>query len=160
MQILLDTNILLRLAEPTHKLHETARDSVRKLAQQKHHLLIVPQCLYEFWAVSTRSVEHNGLGKAPSYAHSRIIDYCNMFRLLRDERSIYEEWLELVAKEEVTGVNSYDTRLVAAMVRHGVGQLLTFNAKDFKRYSAIGILDPVLVASGETSLDLPDLNQK
>jgi predicted nucleic acid-binding protein len=110
-------------------------------------LLIVPQTLYEFWSFVTRSAAANGLGKSTSYAESRIADLCGMFTLLRDERAIYETWLKLVADLAIPGVKSFDARLAAAMMRHGITHLLTFNAAHFQRFTHLAILDPIQVAA-------------
>jgi len=37
---------------------------------------------------------------------------------------------------------THDARIVAAMVVHGITQLLTFNAADFNRFSDIVVLTP------------------
>jgi hypothetical protein len=42
----------------------------------------------------------------------------------------------------VTGKKAHDTRLVAAMMVHGVTHLLTFNIEDFKQYSNITLVHP------------------
>jgi len=34
----------------------------------------------------------------------------------------------------VMGKNAHDTRLVAAMLRHDIKSILTFNSADFKRF--------------------------
>ena len=144
MRVLIDTNVLLRIADPSHASHLTAANAVQALRMQGHELLIVPQVIYEFWSVTTRSLEGNGLGKTPAYAESLIPQFCALFRLLRDERSIYEAWLQLVVKHVISGVKSFDARLAAAMLRHGVTHLLTFNAADFRRYGHVTILDPAI----------------
>lgn len=148
MRILLDTNVLLRLSEPSHPLHKTVAEATIALRSQNHELLIVPQSIYEFWTVATRSIEANGLEKPPAEVHGLIGDICGMFRLLRDERSIYEAWLELVSRHNVRGVRSFDTRLAAAMFRHRITHLLTTNAADFRRYEQVDILEPEHVVDG------------
>lgn len=40
----------------------------------------------------------------------------------------------------VSGKNTHDARIVAAMNVHGVVNLLTFNRDDFKRYSGMSCL--------------------
>lgn len=35
----------------------------------------------------------------------------------------------------ITGIRSYDARLVAAMQTYGIERLLTFNAEHFRRFS-------------------------
>jgi predicted nucleic acid-binding protein len=68
------------------------------------------------------------------------------FRLFRDERAIFEPWHQLVVQYEVLGKNGHDARLVAAMQRHSLTHILTFNGNDFHRYPGITILDPANVA--------------
>jgi hypothetical protein len=63
MNYLVDTNILTRLAEPGHAMHQPALNAVKRLIHQGHKLHIVPQNLYEFWVVCTRPLNVNGLGK-------------------------------------------------------------------------------------------------
>lgn len=60
-----------------------------------------------------------------------------IFTLLRDERAIFDQWERLVAQHDVKGKNAHDARLVAAMNRHELTQLLTFNSRDFARYPGI-----------------------
>lgn len=54
MRVLVDTNILIRLAEPADPDHKTAVAAAAAVRAQGHELCLVPQNLYEFWAVSTR----------------------------------------------------------------------------------------------------------
>jgi predicted nucleic acid-binding protein len=68
--ILLDTNILLRIIEPAHPMHQTAVDALVVLTQAKETICIVPQTLYEFWVVATRPRADNGLGLPPAAAHA------------------------------------------------------------------------------------------
>jgi len=152
MRILVDTNILVRIADSLHASHQLAADAVQTLANDRHELVLVPQLIYEFWSVATRSTTSNGLGKSPAYAESLIPQFCRVFRLLRDERSIYETWLQLVTQYQVCGVKSHDTRLAAAMLRHDITHLLSFNASDFRRYPHVSGLEP------EKIMAPPDLN--
>src|SRR5690242_19889215 len=148
MRILLDTNVLLRSVEPTHAHHQTSVTAIDILSKQKHELLVAPQVLYEFWSVATRPLENNGLGMDPVEAHAELITIRRLFRLLRDERAIYSIWEELVSTLDVKGKQAHDARLAAAMRRHDVGHLLTFNAPDFARYAFITVLTPAEVVHG------------
>jgi predicted nucleic acid-binding protein len=84
----------------------------------------------------------NGLGLSPAETQAKLRGLLSMFHLLRDERRIYEHWHQLVGKYEVKGKQVHDARLVAAMLRHDISHLLTFNASDFARYSEITVIDP------------------
>jgi predicted nucleic acid-binding protein len=145
MLILVDTNILPRMADSSHPLAAVAAAAVDRLHSAGHDLVLVPQVLYEFWAVSTRSVEANGLGKRPEYAEDFMERFCRLFRLLRDERSIYERWLQQVTRHRIVGVRSFDARLAAAMARHQVQHILTFNGGDFRRFDGATVVDPAVV---------------
>ncbi len=143
MLILVDSNILLRVAKPDDPQNLLALDALLKLRQKQHELAIVPQCAYEFYVVATRPLAQNGLGLEPTEAIADLEEASGLFRLLRDERKVFETWLELVTTYEVRGKTAHDTRLVAAMQRHGIQHLLTFNVADFRRYEPeIHLLDP------------------
>ncbi len=45
-------------------------------------------------------------------------------------------------KYQVIGKNAHDTRLVAAMIVHGIPRILTFNTTDFQRYQEITAISP------------------
>ena len=47
----------------------------------------------------------------------------------------------MVADHDVKGKQVHDARLVAAMLRHNISHLLTFNAAD-TRYAEISVVEP------------------
>ena len=141
MDILLDANVLLRLSQPGHNHEPVAVRAVRKL-KQSNRLVLVPQAIYEYWVIATRPIEANGLGFEVSTAVTERDRLLSLFPLLRDERAIFEQWSRLSADHEVRGPKAHDTRYVAAMMRHGLSHILTFNEKDFRRYPAITALKP------------------
>ena len=142
MRVLLDTNVLTRNAQPDHSQHAPARDSVKQLLERGNELCIGPQNLYEFWAVATRPLNENGLGLTPAQAQAELARLKRWFTLLRDERGVLREWEGLVATHDVKGKTAHDARLVAAMQRHGLDRLLTFNASHFARFHAVTVLTP------------------
>ena len=75
-------------------------------------------------------------------AESEFNGLLPQFRVMRDERTIYERWREVVSDHDVKGKQVHDARIVAAMLRHNMSHLLTFNASDFTRYSAVAIVEP------------------
>ena len=141
MRVLLDTNVLCRLAESGHPHHVLAQNVVNRLRTDQHELCLVPQVLYEYWVVVTRPIAENGLGMPPDHADKAINICLDWFTLLRDERGVFSIWRELVRQHDAKGKSAHDARLVAAMKRHGLAQLLTFNVADFQRYEGIEILD-------------------
>jgi predicted nucleic acid-binding protein len=147
MNILLDTNILGRLAQPTHPMHAAARDAVTALQRAGEMLRIVPQNLYEFWVIATRPIAVNGLGFTAPQADAELTRLEALFPLLPETPALVTEWRHLVVAHSVLGKNAHDARLVAAMRTHGITHLLTFNVADFARFPGITVLDPNIVAA-------------
>ncbi|MBC7816541.1 MAG: type II toxin-antitoxin system VapC family toxin [Planctomycetaceae bacterium] len=145
MKVLVDTNILLRSTEAGHSQHLPSADALDVLEKRGHELVIVPQILYEYWSVATRPLENNGLGMSPADVHERLIDFLELYRLLRDERAIFAIWVQLEARLAVKGKPTHDALLVAAMIRHTITHLLTYNITDFKRFSEVTALSPQIV---------------
>ena len=147
MRVLVDTNILGRLAQPRHPFHPVTARALDALDDLGHELRVVPQVLYEFWAIATRPISENGFGFSIDETKERLQRFKRLFPPLRDERGILEPWEKLVVDYAVKGKPTHDARLVAAMQRHGLTHVLTFNGSDFKRYPGIEVLAPAEVAS-------------
>jgi predicted nucleic acid-binding protein len=135
MNALIDTNVLLRSAEPTDPDYRAATDAVAALRVRGGAPTLVPQNFYEYWVVSTRPLANNGRGRTPAQV-----------AFMGDTPAVFTEWERLVTAHGVTGKPAHDARLVAAMLAHGVTHLLTFNGQDFARYPGIVVLDPAQVA--------------
>ena len=155
MNIQLDTNILTRLAQPSHPVHAVALAALWNLESAAHVPCIVPQNLFEFWAVATRRVEDNGLGLSVAEAKAELDKLTNAFALVLDGPLLLDEWEKLVVAHDCKGKGAHDARIVAAMKIHGVKNLLTFNVKDFVRYSDITVLDAASAGLAWTTLAGP-----
>ena len=110
-------------------------------------LLIVPQNLYEFWVVATRPTSVNGLGFTAAQADLDLARLTGPFTLLSEIPAIYSEWRQLVTTHNILGKNAHDAHLVAAMLVHGVSNLLTFNDQDFARFTSISVWTPAMILS-------------
>ena len=141
---LVDTNLLLRSLQPEHAQYDTATTAISTLLTSQGVLAIVPQVAAEFWNVCTRPQEANGLGLSSDQAAHRLAAFERTFTLYRDVPGIYGHWRRLLAQYDVKGKQVHDARLVAAMMAHGLTHILTFNIRDFERYEAITVVDPVL----------------
>ena len=142
MRILVDTNLLLRISDPSHPHHSQATSALEALRDQGDEIRTVPQNLYEYWVVATRSLAANGLGLSTQDVVPHLANIKRFFPLLRDERTILEHWERLVSSHDVGGRKAHDARLVAAMQRHGLTHILTFNKDDFTRFPDITVLTP------------------
>jgi len=99
--ILLDSNVLLRLPDKMSPQRPIARQAILSLHRRNEILVIVPQNLYEFWAVSTRpSGRPNGMGM-PAERSELWLNYLQRtFNLLP----------ETEAFERTTTVGPFSTR--------------------------------------------------
>lgn len=147
MTYLVDTNLLLRLAEPKHPMYDTVLNATEALRKRGELLGIVPPNLMEFWAVATRPRVSNGLGMTIDKATAELMSLKTLFMLFLDEPSIFSTWETLVIQHRVSGKQAHDARIVAAMMVHGVRRLLTFNIDDFKRYTDITAVHPTSITA-------------
>ena len=147
MRVLLDTNIIIRAAQPNLTTWLEINQALTALVADGCSLCIVPQNLYEFWVVATRPSAQNGFGLGASDVKKLVDSTLGKLTLLRDERGVFDLWLALVDKYAVEGKSAHDARLVAAMQRHSIGHLLTSNKSDFTRFP-IDVLTPIEVNTG------------
>jgi predicted nucleic acid-binding protein len=143
--VVLDTNILLRLANPAAPEHEICRNAVTRLAEAGTTLATAPQVLVEFWVVATRPTDVNGLGWAPSAARTTIDGFLGQFRLLVETREAFDRWRALVTDTEIRGKRAHDARIAAVMLAGGVTELLTLNTADFDRIPGLVARNPATV---------------
>lgn len=116
----LDTNVLLRSAEPAHPMHLEAVNAVKGILENGGRVCLVPQNLIEFWSVASRPIENNGFGWNSARIDSEISGIESALTVLSDSQAIYREWRRLVVAYEVVGKQVHDTRIVAAMNVHGI----------------------------------------
>src|SRR5947209_18222458 len=128
MNVLIDTNILTRMAQPGHVQQRAALDAMDVLQHAGDVLCLVPQILYEFWAVATRPVAVNGLGLPVSNVAAELLRLKSIFPLLPDTASVFNKWERLVTAHPVVGKHAHDARLVAAIEVDGITHLLTLHS--------------------------------
>jgi hypothetical protein len=61
---------------------------------------------------------------------------------MAESEATHQEWCGIVAAAKVSGIQVHDARLAASMHAHEIENLLTLNAKDFRRLSGISVLSP------------------
>ncbi len=136
---------------PTRRIRNVAvaHKAIRVLRSCHEGVVIVPQNLYEFWAVATRKPGpppsgQNGLGFTTSRASQWMRFFQRRFTLLYDKEDLTTLWHDLVRTLGVVGAKSHDARLVAAMQSHGIKSLFTFDTDHFRTFP-ITLLDPALL---------------
>ena len=140
--ILCDTNLLLYSAQPDAPQFSEALGFIQKSLAGGEQLVVFLQNLAEFWNVATRSRERNGLGFTISRADAEMDYLLESVAVLPDHVKTAEIWRSLVLKNEIRGVQVHDARLVAGMKAYGIGQVATYNGKDFVRYAGVTVLHP------------------
>ncbi len=131
MAIAVDANALLRFFQRSHPLHSVVRGAVRRLGDSGEDVCILPQNVVEYWNVATRPPSaRGGFG---------------LTLFLPDTPDVHAEWRRLVVQIGVSGVQVHDARIAACLHVHGVTRLLTFNTKDFTRYSGFVAVDPAQI---------------
>lgn len=105
-------------------------------------LCVVPQILYEFWVAATRPRPQNGLGLNAEAARVEVDAFLASLTLLPDPPDLFPRWLDLVTKHDCKGKPAHDARIVAAMLSHAIGELLTFNPDDFSRFEGLTVRSP------------------
>lgn len=138
MAYLIDTSILVRLANVADGSHPIALCAVVELHRRGELLHVTPQNLIEFRNAATRPTAVNGLGLTAAEAEAKASAFEAAFSLLAETPDIYPAWKALVGALGVIGKQVYDARLVVFCHLHGVSQLLTFNTAHFTRLATFG----------------------
>jgi predicted nucleic acid-binding protein len=131
MNFLVDTNVLVRLADVESPEYPLAHAAMEFLIGSKEPIFIGSQVLVEFWSVATRPEAVNGLGWEVTAAADAISHLRREFTVLPETLEVADRWFELVCRCKVSGKRAHDARLAALMLVHHVPQLLTFNIADF-----------------------------
>src|ERR1700687_1310665 len=139
---LVDSNILLRWIRPDHSDYPAIISAMDGILQRDGILCYTSQNVGEFWNTCTRPADRNGYGLSPLETGRRARFFEEKLRLLPDSLAVHEEWRKLLVTHRVSGVQVHDARLVAFMRVHGVKSILTFNDRDFARYTDIKAIHP------------------
>ena len=142
MPYLVDSNVLLRWVKPDHSDYPAIVSAIDAILRHDGVLCYTSQNVAEFWNACTRPAYRNGYGLSPQDTDRRARFFEERLRLLPDSLAVHEEWRKLLVTQNVSGVQVHDARLVAAMRVHGVKRILTFNHKDFARYTDIEAVHP------------------
>ncbi len=131
MAYLVDTSILVRLANRKDPSYPIADSAIVELHRRGELLHLTPQNLVEFRNVATRPLAVNGLGLAPLTVEAMTADFEALFPVLPETSDIYPAWKSLVSRAGVIGKQVHDARLVAVCQVYQLSHLLTFNTAHF-----------------------------
>jgi predicted nucleic acid-binding protein len=142
LDIFADTSVVIRFVSPDDPKHELVCAAVAELLFAGHRLIYTPQVARETWSVITRPISNNGLGLTPVTARTQMSYIAEVFTFLDDMPGIFEIWAQLVQDSGVSGKQIHDANHVAAMLAHGIQEILTLDERDFRRYARIRIRKP------------------
>ena len=134
---LIDSNILLRISRRDDPDYGIVDAALERLLREDAALYYTHQNIAEFWNVWTRPADKNGFGLSGETAEREIGKFEGMMEFAADNAGVYERWRQIVWDYRVKGVQVHDARLVAAMLVHGIPNLLTLNVADFARYAGV-----------------------
>jgi predicted nucleic acid-binding protein len=140
--VLLDTNILVRWVHRGSPDYNLVTNAVADLVASDAMPCYCSQNIGEFWNVLTRPTDRNGYGLSPLLADQRATDIEQTFRFLPDSHAVHSEWRRLLVVHSVCGAQVHDARIAAIMWVHEVKRILTFNVRDFARFTDIEAIHP------------------
>lgn len=139
---LADSNILIRWVQSGDPRFHLVQSAIQWLESSADIPCYTSQNLGEFWNALTRPADRNGYGLSPQVADTYSSTIECRFRLLADSLEVHNEWRKLIVVHGVSGTQVHDARLVAAMLVHGVHRILTFDTRDFARFTEIEAVHP------------------
>jgi len=131
---MLDTNVLLAATDKGRAEHSDALVVVNDWAAGNTTLCTSGQILREYLAVATRPVERNGLGLGLLDALGNVRAIRERTSFLAEDSKVADRLLGLLADVECGGKQVHDANVVATMLVHGIGTIVTMNLDDFARF--------------------------
>jgi len=133
-RVLLDTNTLVAVSDPSRTNHSAANAVVNQWPAQGTTLHTTTQVIREYLVVATRPDEVSGLGLSMDEALSNVVTFRARIEVLEESRSTLDRLVELITTTSCPGKQIHDANIVATMLTHGIGSLVTDNVRDFARF--------------------------
>ena len=141
--IAVDTNILVYAHRRESRVHETAAEMLRALAEGDRRWAIPWPCCYEFLSVVTNRRIWRGAESSPDEAWNQLRAWVDSpSNLLLGETSGFLDILErLVRRPRVRGPLVHDARVAAICLAHGIDELLSRD-RDFALFPELTTRNP------------------
>ncbi|MDR3708545.1 MAG: PIN domain-containing protein [Capsulimonadaceae bacterium] len=141
----MDTNVVLRAINKGDVQHPMVVAAIDRIRERGDSLVISVQVVAEFWNVATRPLDAKPPGVYGLSVHdaARQLDVIEgLFVVLADPDGMYDTWRRVVYSYGVAGAHVHDARHAAWALAHGIGNILTFNVKDFRRFRGLAAVSP------------------
>ncbi len=134
MRILFDTSVLVAGMVQTHPRHESAIAWLQKARRKELSLVISSHSLLECYAVLTRLPMTPKISPniARQLIHDNLSEMAEVVALSSNE---YFALLQDCSNQSLSGGIVYDALIFKVALASKVQHLLTFNNKDFKRFT-------------------------
>jgi predicted nucleic acid-binding protein len=133
-RVMLDTNVFVAATDEGRAEHRDALSVVNDWAAGDTTLCTSGQILREYLVVATRPVEKNGLGLALPDAVGNVRAIRERTTFLVEDFKVADRLVGLLADVECSGKQVHDANVVATMLVHGIGTVVTMNLDDFARF--------------------------
>jgi predicted nucleic acid-binding protein len=131
---MLDTNVLLAASDEGRGEHGDALTVLNDWAARRTELCTSGQVIREYLSVATRPAARKGLGLKLPDAVGNVRAIRERTTLLAEDSTVTDRLLGLLGDVECGGKQVHDANLVATMLVHGVGTVVTMNLDDFARF--------------------------
>lgn len=135
-RVMLDTNVLLAATDEGRAEHSDALIILNRWPGGNTTLCTSGQILREYLTVTTRPISQNGLGLKPSAAVDNVRAIRQRTTLLPDDPRVTDRLLRLLDDVECGNKRIHDANVVATMLVHGVGTVVTMNTGDFECFAS------------------------
>ncbi len=131
--ILVDTNILVYLADMEDGKHEAATQWFEDSIKHEDKYFVSLQNLREFAKVALSKAD-----MGPSEVNGWVESFSRVFRVLPDSK---EDILMAVRISHENSMHFWDANIVATMERHYIKTIMTENNRDFRKYKKVKIAE-------------------
>jgi predicted nucleic acid-binding protein len=132
--LFVDTNVLIYANNGLSPFSSIARAKLNEALDNYERLWISRQVIREFAVVVSREMLFAG-----SLDYNQLDDIVQQFErnfwLAEDDQMVTKTLFSLIAETQSAGKQVHDANIVATMLVHGIEALLTHNTSDFKRFS-------------------------
>ncbi len=142
---LLDTNILVYAVNEDSEFYKAASEIHSKVLDGSIQACISMQNLIEFYSIITSNRVQKPL--PAQIAFDEIDKYIADQRIkkIQFNGDALVTLRELAIKYNVTAQNIYDLKIVATMPVNNIGEIITANERDFKKFSEIKVTNPFTI---------------
>ncbi|MBD3405218.1 MAG: PIN domain-containing protein [Candidatus Lokiarchaeota archaeon] len=143
MKILIDTNILVHAHNASSPHQEKASHLIIQAMESKTQPILLPQNLYEFFAVVTnpRRIE-NPLSVEEAISICEDFWFSEKMIIIEPTTTTTLMVFSLIEEYKIKKARIFDCVIAATALEFGIGTIYTENTRDFEDFSFLEIINP------------------